>query len=53
MIELTEGILSTHLHSQGEFAEELSLIGPNLQIVGCRNNRANKSGTSYFPFMNG
>ena len=23
------GILSTHLHSQGEFAEELSLIGPS------------------------
>jgi len=25
----TRGILSTHLHSQGEHAEELTLIGPS------------------------
>jgi len=49
-----EGILSTHLHSQGEFAEELSLIGPSTnrwvpEIIEANN----PEDTSYFPFMNG
>ena len=45
-----EGILSTHLHSQGEFAEELSLIGPSTnrwvpEIIEANN----PEDTSYFP----
>ncbi|MFT5723770.1 MAG: 3-oxoacyl-[acyl-carrier-protein] synthase-3 [Bacteroidia bacterium] len=48
------GILSTHLHSQGEHAKELSLIGPATnrwvdQII----KDADKDDLSYFPYMNG
>jgi 3-oxoacyl-[acyl-carrier-protein] synthase-3 len=28
--DLTKGILSTHLHSEGQHAEELSLIAPGM-----------------------
>lgn len=50
-----QGILSTHLHSQGEFAEELSLIAPGMgkrwvnDIL--KDNDSNDE--SYFPVMNG
>lgn len=51
----SKGILSTHLHSQGEHAEELSLIAPGMgkrwinDIL--RDNDPND--VSYFPYMNG
>ena len=52
--DLTKGILSSHLYSEGKFAEELSLIGPNT------NRWVNKiiedndpNDTTYFPNMNG
>ncbi|MCB9262340.1 MAG: ketoacyl-ACP synthase III [Flavobacteriales bacterium] len=50
----SRGILSTHLHSQGEHAKELALIGPATnrwvnQIIA--DNDADD--TSYFPYMNG
>lgn len=50
-----KGILSTHLHSEGEHAEELSLIAPGMgkrwvtDIIG----DADPEDTSYFPYMNG
>jgi 3-oxoacyl-[acyl-carrier-protein] synthase-3 len=49
------GILSTHLHSEGQHAEELSLIAPGMgkrwvnDII--RDNDPND--VSYFPYMNG
>lgn len=48
------GILSTHLHAQGEYAEELSLIGPSTrrwvpQII----DGAGKDDESIYPYMNG
>jgi 3-oxoacyl-[acyl-carrier-protein] synthase-3 len=51
------GILSTHLHSQGEHAEELSLIAPGMgkrwvnDIL--KDHTENSEDTSYFPYMNG
>ncbi len=53
--DLTKGILSTHLHSEGQHAEELSLIAPGMgkrwvnDIIA--DNDPNDG--SYFPYMNG
>jgi len=53
--DTTKGILSTHLHSEGQHAEELALIAPGMgkrwvtDIVG--ENDPNDE--SYFPYMNG
>ncbi|WP_283637182.1 3-oxoacyl-ACP synthase III family protein [Aquaticitalea lipolytica] len=53
--DTTKGILSTHLHSQGEHAEELVLIAPGMgkrwvnDII--KDNDPNDE--SYFPYMNG
>jgi 3-oxoacyl-[acyl-carrier-protein] synthase-3 len=53
--DTTKGILSTHLHSQGEHAEELSLIAPGMgsrwvnEIIA--DNDPNDE--SYLPHMNG
>jgi 3-oxoacyl-[acyl-carrier-protein] synthase-3 len=52
-----KGILSTHLHSQGEHAEELALTAPGMgtrwvnDIIADYDN--NVEDTSYFPHMNG
>jgi 3-oxoacyl-[acyl-carrier-protein] synthase-3 len=50
----SRGILSTHLHSQGEHAEELTLIGPSTRRwvpeIILENNPED---TSYYPYMNG
>jgi 3-oxoacyl-[acyl-carrier-protein] synthase-3 len=48
------GILSTHLHSQGKFAEELSLIGPSTNRWVPEIMAANDpEDISYYPYMNG
>lgn len=53
--DVTKGILSTHLHSEGQFAEELALIAPGMgnrwvtDII--KDNDPNDE--SYFPYMNG
>jgi len=53
--DTTKGILSTHLHSQGQFAEELALLAPGMggrwvnDIVADNN----PDDTSYMPIMNG
>ena len=48
------GILSSHLHSEGQHAEELSLIGPSTnrwvpEIIAANDPQD----TSYYPHMNG
>ncbi|WP_396137897.1 3-oxoacyl-ACP synthase III family protein [Flavobacterium sp.] len=53
--DLAKGILSTHLHSEGQHAEELALIAPGMgkrwvtDIIA--DNDPNDE--SYFPYMNG
>lgn len=49
------GILSTHLHSEGQHAEELSLIAPGMGKRWVTDILADNdpSDESYFPYMNG
>ena len=53
--DTTKGILSTHLHSEGQHAEELALIAPGMgkrwvtDII--KDNNPNDE--SYYPYMNG
>jgi 3-oxoacyl-[acyl-carrier-protein] synthase-3 len=48
------GILSTHLHSEGQFAEELALIGPSTNRWVPEILEANDpEDISYYPYMNG
>lgn len=50
-----KGILSTHLHSEGQYAEELAVIAPGMgkrwvnDIIADNNSEDD----SYFPYMNG
>lgn len=49
-----QGILSTHLHSQGEHAEELALLGPSTSHWVDRIIEENDpTDESYYPYMNG
>ncbi|MDC6367738.1 MULTISPECIES: 3-oxoacyl-ACP synthase III family protein [Flavobacteriaceae] len=50
-----KGILSTHLHSEGQHAEELSLIAPGMgkRWVNDIIKDNDPEDTSYFPYMNG
>jgi len=54
-----KGILSTHLHSNGDYAEDLAVVGPSPRHgVGLDNHwiksvQDNKDATFYFPHMNG
>ena len=48
------GILSTHLHSEGKYAEELALIKPATTFwIDKIINDDNEDGTGYSPVMNG
>ncbi len=51
----TKGILSTHLHSEGQHAEELSLIAPGMGKRWVTDIIAENDpdDESYFPYMNG
>ncbi|WP_274475957.1 3-oxoacyl-ACP synthase III family protein [Mangrovimonas aestuarii] len=51
----TKGILSTHLHSEGEHAEELALIAPGMgkRWVTDIIEENNPDDESYLPYMNG
>ncbi len=53
--DLTTGILSTHLHAEGEHAEELALIAPGMgkRWVTDIINDNNPDDESYYPHMNG
>ena len=49
-----QGILSTHLHSEGRHAKELALIGPSTKHwVDRLIKENNPEDTSYYPVMNG
>lgn len=53
--DLTKGILSTHLHAEGQHAEELSLIAPGMgkRWVNDIIADSDPNDESYFPYMNG
>ncbi|WP_395062010.1 3-oxoacyl-ACP synthase III family protein [Flavobacterium sp.] len=53
--DLTKGILSTHLHSEGEHAEELAVLAPGMGGRWITDILAdnNPDDESYFPHMNG
>ncbi|MBF6641114.1 ketoacyl-ACP synthase III [Flavobacterium sp. J49] len=53
--DVTKGILSTHLHSEGEHAKELAVLAPGMggrwvTDIIAENNPEDES---YFPYMNG
>ncbi len=50
-----KGILSTHLHSEGQFAEELSLLAPGIghRWVTDILKDNDPEDVSYYPYMNG
>ena len=53
--DLTKGILSTHLHSEGQHAGELALVAPGMggRWVNDILKDNNPDDESYFPVMNG
>lgn len=53
--DTTKGILSTHLHSQGEYAEELVVKAPGMGTRWVTDiiKENNPDDESYFPYMNG
>ena len=53
--DTTKGVLSTHLHSEGQHAEELSLIAPGMgkRWVTDIIKDNNPDDESYYPYMNG
>jgi 3-oxoacyl-[acyl-carrier-protein] synthase-3 len=53
--DLSKGILSTHLHSEGHHAEELAVIAPGMGKRWVTDIIAdnNPDDESYFPYMNG
>ncbi|WP_055445217.1 3-oxoacyl-ACP synthase III family protein [Lacinutrix himadriensis] len=53
--DTTKGILSTHLHSQGEHAEELALVAPGMGKRWVTDILADNdpNDESYYPHMNG
>ena len=53
--DVTKGILSTHLHSEGQHAEELALIAPGMGKRWVTDILADNdpNDESYFPYMNG
>jgi 3-oxoacyl-[acyl-carrier-protein] synthase-3 len=53
--DVSKGILSTHLHSEGQHAEELALIAPGMGKRWVTDILADNdpNDESYFPYMNG
>jgi 3-oxoacyl-[acyl-carrier-protein] synthase-3 len=51
--EPNTGILSTHLHSEGQYAEELAVIDPGFSKKERFNLEMIKPGGSFYPVMNG
>uniref|UniRef100_UPI00404B969F 3-oxoacyl-ACP synthase III family protein n=1 Tax=Flavobacterium sp. TaxID=239 RepID=UPI00404B969F len=53
--DLTKGVLSTHLHSEGQHAEELALLAPGMggRWVNDIIKDNNPDDESYLPIMNG
>ncbi|WP_406684263.1 ketoacyl-ACP synthase III [Seonamhaeicola sp. MEBiC1930] len=49
-----KGVLSSHLHSEGKYAEELTVLGPSIKHWVPEILEANDpDDTSYYPYMNG
>ncbi|MEL6558187.1 MAG: beta-ketoacyl-ACP synthase III [Bacteroidota bacterium] len=48
-----KGVLSTHLYSEGKYAEELALIGPNTGHWVPEIMESEEEDISYYPVMNG
>jgi 3-oxoacyl-[acyl-carrier-protein] synthase-3 len=51
--DLTKGILSTHLHSEGQHAEELTFPGMGGRWITDILADNDPDDESYFPYMNG
>jgi len=53
--DASKGILSTHLHSEGQHAEELSLIAPGMGTRWVTDiiKESDPDDVSYYPYMNG
>ncbi|MFM9988660.1 3-oxoacyl-ACP synthase III family protein [Flavobacterium sp.] len=53
--DLTKGVLSTHLHSEGEYAKELAVLSPGMggRWVSDIIAENDPDDESYFPYMNG
>jgi len=51
--ESNKGVLSTHLYSEGKYAEELALIGPNTGNWVPEIMAAKEEDLSFYPVMNG
>ena len=52
--DASRGILSTHLHSEGKYAEELTVLSPSIRNWIPKILKENDlDDTSYFPYMNG
>lgn len=53
--DLTKGVLSTHLHSEGEHAKELAVLAPGMggRWVTDILTENDPDDESYFPYMNG
>ena len=53
--DLTQGVLSTHLHSEGEHAKELAVLAPGMGGRWVSDILADNdpNDESYFPYMNG
>lgn len=53
--DLTKGVLSTHLHSEGEYAKELAVLSPGMggRWVTDIIKDHDPDDQSYFPYMNG
>ena len=52
--DLEKGIMSTHLHSEGKYAEELAVISPaTKKWIDKLVEDPNEDGSSYAPYMNG
>ncbi len=54
-VDLSKGVLSTHLHSEGEHAKELSVLAPGMGGRWVTDILADNdpNDESYFPYMNG
>lgn len=51
--EENKGILSTHLHSDGNYAEELAILYPNSHAEDKFDPAEQKEGGKFYPVMNG
>ncbi|MFD2727164.1 3-oxoacyl-ACP synthase III family protein [Hyunsoonleella rubra] len=50
----SKGVLSSHLHSEGKYAEELTVLGPSIKHwVPEILEKNDPDDTSYYPYMNG